>query len=129
MKSKTSRRYPITPYRMAKIKSHYQLCSNQNTHILLLVEMENGKTSSSYKVEHTPPLWSRNSNPGYLLKRHENIYPRKYLYKNVQKSFICTSRKWKQPEYLSTGDWIKYGIVIQYSSSIKRNKPQTHSTT
>ena len=116
MKSKTSRRHHFTNYRTVKIKSHYQIGSHQNSHILLLVEMKNGKMSASYKVKHTLPLWSRNPNPSYLLERHENVYPQKYLYRNFQGSFIHTSQKCKQFKCSSTGDWIKYGTVIQWKT-------------
>ena len=129
MKSKTSWRHHFTKHRIVKITLHYQIWSHQNSHILLLVEMKNGKMSSSYKVKPTLPLWCRNPNPSYLLRRHENVYPQKYLCRNFQGSFIHTSQKCKQPECLSTGDWINtlcYIYTVEYYSAIIKNTLLIH---
>jgi hypothetical protein len=45
-----------------------------------------------------------NSIPRYTLKKNENICPNRTLYTNVYSNIIHDS--WKQPEFLSTDNWI-----------------------
>lgn len=41
---------------------------------------------------------SRSLNPRYLLKRHENVYLKKSLFEEVQRTFILIAKSEKNPD-------------------------------
>ena len=77
----------MTPNAGVGIESHKNSYS-------LLVGVQNGTATLedslvvSYKIKHTPTIWSRNHAPWYLSKGAENLCPNKDLYMDVYNGFI-----------------------------------------
>ena len=65
-------------------------------------------------------IWSSNSTPRYIPKRNENICPHKMF----TATLFITVKKWKQPKYLTTDEWMNKMCLIhtmKYYSTTKSN--------
>ena len=74
--------------------------------------------------------WPSNCIPGYLYKRNENTSPPRDLYKNVHNIFIHSSPDWKQPKWISTGEWVNKLLFPHpriLHSNVKAQATDTHS--
>lgn len=77
------------------------------------------KLAVSWKINHVPVLWPRNSTSRYFSRRNENVCPQKGMQKDVHNNFMLVP-SWKEPKYPSR---VNYGIiqVKDYCSVSKKN--------
>lgn len=60
----------------------------------------------SYKTKHTFTTGSINHAPWYVHKWIKNIGPHKVWTQMFIGPLLLSAKTWKQPRYLSTGEWI-----------------------
>ena len=63
-------------------------------------------TAVPNRVQHTPNIWLRNSSPGYLLQRNENLRSQKYLHMNILATLFIITNTGKNQNILSY-EWFK----------------------
>lgn len=64
----------------------------------------------SWKINHIPVLWPRNSTSRYLYRRNTNMCLQKGIQKNVHRNFIYTNPKQEMTQ-ISINRRINYGII------------------
>ena len=88
------------------------------------------QSDSSLKVKHRVTIGSSGSTPRCILKKNENICPRKNLYLNIQSSIIHNSPKVETTQMSSTDDWINKMYNHTWNIiRMKINEVMIHATT
>ena len=103
---------------------------NWNPHTLLVgiwnsIATLQNNLAVPQKVKHRVTVWPSNSTLRYIPKKSETYVHAKICTQMFIATLFIIAKKWKQPKYPSTDEWInkmRYFHTTEYISAIKNNE-------